>query len=178
MKKFKTRCNEIFIFSILLFAISSCQSEKPQSDTESINIGQQMEISEGDKKSDTSDSADTDLKAESQKISDEELESLSALNTKMRSERNQLSENLINFIADEGYTMEEFRRLSRRSENELTSEQKATISRVNDKMMEFQLRADALTQRLVTEAGYTMEEFREIGRMINSDPKLRAKIER
>ena len=113
-----------------------------------------------------------------QTISDEELESLAAINQKMRSARSQLSEDLKKFIADEGYTIEEFQRLSRRSENELSSEQKATITRINDKMMEFQLRNDALMQRIVTEAGYTMDEFREIGRMISRNPELRAKIER
>ena len=178
MKKFKIRCNVIFIFSILFFAISSCQSEQTPSDSEPINTENQTEISGVEDKPSITDTATSVNETNGQTISDEELESLAAINQRMQSARSKLSEDLINFIADEGYTMEEFRRLSRRSENELSSDQKASISRINDKMMEFQLRSDALMQRIVTDAGYTMEEFRKIGRMINKDPELRAKIER
>ena len=178
MKKFKIRCNVIFIFSILLYSISSCQSEQSPSESESVKTENQTEILKGEEELNSLDSEKSTKEMDSSTVSDEELESLAAINQKMRSARSQLSEDLKKFIADEGYSIEEFQRLARRSENELSSDQKATITRINDKMMEFQLRNDALMQRIVTEAGYTMEEFRKIGRRINTDPELRAKIER
>ncbi len=177
--KNKYRYFGLAIFSIILLAVSSCQSEQANSKSDAVAIEHQANALIDDEQLSNQVRGDSPTNIESQpKLSDEKLKELSDLNKEMRAIRNQLSEKLTKFIADQGYSIDDYQQLLDKSKSDLSVEDEEVIRKIDEQMTEFQFEVSSEMERIVTESGYTMEEFMQLGRIISRDPEMRAKIER
>jgi uncharacterized FlaG/YvyC family protein len=180
MKKLTNRNFGFLTLTILLFIFQSCKSEQgTSSSSEGLQENQGTELL-NDKESNRSetDAASAVSADGQQKLSDKELEEFSKLNNEMRAVRNHLTEDLRKYVADQGYTMEEYQQLSRTPESDLSAEEKEAVRKIDERMTVFQQDVRFEMEKMVTAAGYTLEEFLQVGRVISRDAEMRAKVER
>jgi len=116
------------------------------------------------------------------KVSDTELNKFADAFQVVQMENQKVQQEMMTMITESGMDVQRFTAIQQQTSNpdvevEATAEEKETFKTIMGKITEMQPQIETRMERLVADAGMTVERFQEIGTSLQTDKELQTRLQ-